>query len=54
MCNLNINGRQLSCSINPCIQLHNSPLRHAAHGQDFQNLLWYMMETQEIELDKES
>jgi len=53
MPNSNPDKRQLSSSINPCMQLHNSPLRPVVHGWDFDYSLWYIMEIEEKELDTE-
>jgi len=53
MWNLNPEKWQPACCINPCIQLHNSLLRSAALGRDFENYLWYVIKIVENELDKE-
>jgi hypothetical protein len=39
--------------INPCIQLHNVPLRPAADGSHSENCLWYVIDIEENELNKE-
>jgi len=52
MRSLNPDARQSSCRMYPCNQLHNSPLRPTAHGHNFQNCWWYVMEIKEKELDK--
>jgi len=44
---------QLSCCDHPCIQLHNSPHRPGEHDWDIWNCLWYVMEIEGKELDKE-
>jgi len=44
-------GLSQQCCMNPFIQLHNSRLRPAAHGRDFENYLSYVMEIEEKELD---
>ena len=44
---------QLSVWIDPCSQLHNSPLRPPAHGWTIEKCSWYVMEIEENELDKE-
>jgi len=44
---------QPSDCIIPCSQLHYSPLGPPAHGQDIENCIWYVMEMEENELDKE-
>jgi len=44
---------QPSVCIDPCSQLHNSPLRPPAHGQKIENCLRYIMEIEENELVKE-
>jgi len=51
--NLNPDKWHPSGCIDPCSQLHNSPLRPSAHGQEIENWLWYVMEMEENELDTE-
>jgi len=52
MCNVNLHEWPPSCCIHPYVQLYNSALRPGAHGQNFQNCLWQVMEIEEKELDK--
>jgi len=44
---------QLTGGINPCSQLHISPLRVPAHGWEIEYYLWYVMEIEENKLRKE-
>ena len=53
MHNTNPDEWQPSYCINPCIQLHKSPLRPGAEGRDYIYYLWYIMEIEEKALDKE-
>jgi len=50
---LNPDEWQPSCCISLCISLHNCALRPAAHGREWENCLWYIMEIEENELENE-
>jgi hypothetical protein len=51
--NTNQSERWPSCHIDPCVQLHDSPHRPRANGWDSWTRVWYVMEIDEKELDKE-
>jgi len=53
MGNLKPHKWQLLCFITRGIELHNSPLRPAAPGRDFEHCLLYVMEIEQNEVDKE-
>jgi len=53
MRNLNPDEWQLPCCINSCIHLHNPLLSPAAHSRDCETCIWYVIQIEENEPDKE-
>jgi len=53
MRNTNPDELRLSCCIRLCIQLHHSLHRSSAHGRDFENCVWLVLEITQNEQDEE-